>query len=114
VNSIFPHTKPKQLWIGLVEVRPLPGCEVIEETRAAFVHMAAWAASAYEYRRKIGMFLGELRLFVIAIPEAEPVEQKREREGFLEESMEEIIFEATRNPYAVIYGTFHTYDKVDA
>lgn len=73
-----------------------------------------WASNAYEYGRKVGTLVREMRLFVVGIDDAEPVDTRREREGFLEESMEDIIFEASGNPNAIMYGTFHTYEKVDA
>ena len=71
------------------------------------------AASAYEYRLKVSSLVRELRLFVLSIANAEPVEKRRAREGFLEESVEGIIFEAQGNPEATINGTFYTYEKAD-
>jgi hypothetical protein len=111
---MLPQIKPKQLWIGLVEVRPLAGCKVCDKTHGAFVNIVTWASNAYDYGRKVGALVRELRLFVVGIEDAEPVDARREREGFLEESIEDIIFEASGNPNATVYGTFHTYEKVDA
>jgi hypothetical protein len=110
---MFPQIKPKQLWIGVVEVRPLAGCNVFDETQGAFVEIVAWAASAYEYGRKVSLIVKELRLFVLAVENVEPVEQRRAREGYLEECVEDIIFEAHDNPDAITYGAFHTYEKAD-
>ena len=106
--------EPRQLWIGLVEVRPLAGCEVLDAGQGAFVEIVTWAGGGYEYGLKVGSVLGELHLFALSIADAEPVENRRNRQGFLEESLEETIFQAENNSQATICGPFHTYAKADA
>ena len=59
------------------------------------------------------MLVRKLRLFVLSIANVEPVEKRRERQGFLEESVEDIIFGAQGNPQATICGVFHIYEKND-
>lgn len=103
----------KQLWIGSVEVRPLAGCEVLDERQGAIVEIVAWAGSAYEYGVKVSCVVGDLHLFVLSIADVEPVEHRRQRQGFLEESVEEIIFKAQDDSRLVVCGTFHTYQKTD-
>ncbi len=44
--------KTKELWIGLVEVRPLEGCEVLEDAKGAFVNIVTWASNATEIKQK--------------------------------------------------------------
>ena len=109
------HTiKPKQLWIGLVEVRPLEGCDVLQDAKGAFVNMVTWAANATELKQKATLVFGELHLFVAAIENAELVEERREREGDFEDTIEDIISRAEGNPNAIIYSTFHFYKRDDA
>jgi|GEM_PF-2773246 len=115
-SSAFLYTqiKPKQLWIGAVEVRPLDGCEVLDYTQEAFVNIVTWAADAYEYGERVAKALGELRLFVMAIEAAEPVQTKRQRDGTFEVWIEEIISDAERNPNTTLCGEFYTFAKTDA
>ena len=106
--------KTKELWIGLVEVRPLEGCEVLEDAKGAFVNIVTWASNATEFKQKAKLMFGELCLFVAGIQNPEPVEVRREREGDLEDSIEDIISRAENNPNAIIYSTFHLYERDDA
>jgi hypothetical protein len=106
--------KPKQLWIGLVEVRPLEGCDILDDAKGAFVNIVTWAADADEYRRNAELVLGEQRLFVVDVARPEPVEVRRRREGDFEEAIEDIIDRAEGNPNAIIFGTFHLWEKDDA
>lgn len=106
--------KPKELWIGQVEVRPLEGCDVVNNAKGAFVNIITWSADADEYRRNAELVLGELRLFVVDVVRPEPVEARRSREGDFEEVIEDMIDRAQENPNAIIFGTFHLWEKDDA
>src|SRR5215469_14611454 len=106
--------KSKELWIGLVEVRPLEGCEVLDHAKGAFVNMVTWASNASEFKQKAQLVFGELRLFLAGIETAEPVEVRRQREGDFEESIEDIISRADNNPHAIIYSTFHLFERDNA
>lgn len=106
--------KSKRLWIGLVEVRPLEDCEVLDDAKGAFVNIVTWASNASEVRQKAELVFGGLRLFVAGIENAEPVEVRREREGDFEESIEDIISRAENNPNAMIYSTFHLFERDNA
>lgn len=103
----------KQLWIGTIEVRPLVGCELVDMSEGAIVEIVAWAGRAYEYGLSISSVVRELRLFILSVADVEPVEHRRKRQGFLEESVEEIIFKAQGDSRLVVCGTFHTYPKTD-
>jgi hypothetical protein len=113
INSSTQHGT-KQLWIGLVEARPLDGCDVLDDAKGAFVNIITWAAAADEYRRNAELVLGELQLFVVDITRPEPVELRRRREGDFEEEIEDMISRAQDNPNAIIHGTFHLWEKDDA
>ena len=103
-----------QLWIGLAEVRPLRGCDLLEDAKGAFVNIVTWARNTAEFTRKAKLVLGELRLFLVAVENSEPVDSRREREGGFAESIEDIISRAKDNPNAIIYSTFHLFEKDDA
>ena len=106
-------SESKQLWVGTVEVRPLADCELIDMSEGAIVEIVTWAAGAYEYGLMVSSLVRELRLFILSVTDVEPVEHRRKRQGFLEESLEEIIFKAEGDSRLAICGTFHTYEKTD-
>ena len=114
-NTMAAQRKSKQLWIGLVEVRPLNShSEILGDTKGAFVTIVTWASDAEEYRRNAELVIGHLGLFVAEVITPEPVELRRARtiEQF-EEEIEDIISRAQANPNAIIYGTFHTFERDD-
>ena len=107
------QTESRQLWIGLVEVRPLVGKnEILGDAKGAFVNIVTWATDRTEYRRNAELVIGDLGLFVAELVNADPVHVRR-KTGF-EEEIEEIIARAQDNPNAIIYGIFHTFERDDA
>ncbi|HKV91802.1 MAG TPA: hypothetical protein VJW20_04560 [Candidatus Angelobacter sp.] len=108
------ETNLHQLWIGLVEVRPGPNCDILDGGKGAFVNIVTWAANADEYERKARLVLDELHLDVVGVENAEPVDARRAHEGSLTDSIEDMVSRAEGNPNAIIYGTFHIYEKDNA
>lgn len=109
--------KPRQLWIGLVEVRHLNNdSEILGDTKGAFVNIVTWASDADEYRRNTELVIGHLGgLFIAEVVNSEPVEARRARtKGGFEEEIEDMISRAQDIPNAIIYGTFHTFEKDDS
>jgi len=108
--------KTKQLWIGLVKVRSQNGgSEILEDTKGAFVNIVTWASDADEYRRNAELIARRLGLFVADIENPEPVETRRKNSsGVFDEEIEDMISRAEGNPNAIIYGTFHRFDRDDA
>jgi hypothetical protein len=100
----------KQLWIGLVEVRPAGG-DVLGDAKGAFVHIVTWASDRDEYRRKADSVLARLGLFVVEVENPEPVADTRRRGTTWEEEVEDMILRAQDLPNAIIYGTFHTWER---
>ena len=100
----------KQLWIGKVEVRPLKGSTALGDAKGAFVNIVTWAQSVEEYRRNVDLVLGELRLFIVEVENPEPVSVRSEKAVF-EEDIQDMIARAQDNPNAIIYGTFHTWER---
>jgi len=110
MNRTASQAKKKQLWIGKVEVRPLKGSSTLGDAKGAFVNIVTWAQNVEEYRRNADLVLGELRLFVVEVENPEPVSVRREKAVF-EEGIEDMIARAQDNPNAIVYGTFHTWDR---
>ncbi len=112
----MPTSEIKRLWIGIVEVRPLgQNCEVLKGKRGAFVNIVTWASDPSEYRRNaekvIGTFPG---LFVSDVTDLEPVADRRARIGRFGEEIEDMISRAEDNSNAIIFGTFHTFERDEA
>jgi hypothetical protein len=109
-------SKKKQLWIGLVEVRPLAGNnEILGDAKGAFVNIVTWASNDEEYRRNAELIASKLGLFVSEIENPEPLRVRRMKTtGGLGQEIEDMISRAEDNPNAIIYGTFHTFEKDDA
>ena len=108
--------REKELWIGVVEVRPRNGPnKILCDRRGAFVNIVTWASDAADYKRKAELVIGDLGdLFVSEVVNPEPVDVRRGRTGGFREDIEDMISRAERNPDAIIYGTFHTFENEDA
>ena len=98
-----------------MEVRKQDGCEVLENEKGAFVHVVTWAMSPFEFKRKAGLVLGKLHLFVASVEDLEPYDERLKQEGPMEDDeITEIVSRAEGNPDAIIYGTFYSYEKDDS
>lgn len=105
----------KDLWIGMVEVRPgsVESNITKGEAKGAFVNIVTWASGAEEYRRNAELVLSKLGQFVVDVENPEPVSVRR-RKVIFDEEIEDMIARAQDNPNAIIYGTFHNYRRDDA
>jgi len=110
------QARGKQLWIGMVEVRPLKSTsDILGNTKGAFANIVTWASDAEDYRRNAEMVVADLGgLFVLEVVDPEPVGARRAKDVVFEEEIEDMISRAEGNPNAIIYGTFHTFEKDDA
>lgn len=106
--------KTREIWIGLAEVRPLGPDTVLEDAKGAFVNIVTWASTSAEYRNNVELILAKLKLFLVDLVNPEPVETRRSREGDFEEAIEDMIDRAQNNPKAIIYGTFHLWERDDS
>jgi hypothetical protein len=101
----------------MVEVRSLDsGSNLLDGMKGAFVNIVTWASEAEEFKRNSELVIRNLGgLFVAEVVNPEPVEVSRARtKGGFEEAIEDMISKAQDNPKAIIYGTFHTFEKDDA
>ena len=107
--------KTRALWVGRIEVRsPQPENKILEGTKGAFVDIVTWATDPEEFRRNAELVLGKLDLFIAGLDNLEPIEIREKRSRGLTEEIEEMVSRAQNNPHAIIYGTFHTYEKDDS
>jgi hypothetical protein len=98
----------RQLWIGLVELRPLPSGDLLLGAAGAFTRVVTWASNTTEYRQKAEVLAEHLNLYVMSVEGEEPVACMEGRVGLTEE-IADLISRAESNPEAILYGTFHTY-----
>ena len=95
-----------QLWIGLVEFRPVDPKSY--GAAGAFTTIVTWAPDPDGFRAKCEIIAKSLNLWVADIDASEPLAE-RMKKITLSEEMEDMIFRAERNPNAIVYGTFHRY-----
>jgi hypothetical protein len=100
--------KDPELWVGLVELRRLPGCQLLIGSAGAFTNVMTWAASVEDFRKKAETLAESLDLFVACIEGEEPLAIRQAR-GCLTEELEELVYSAESNANAILYGKFHTY-----
>lgn len=100
-----------QLWIGLVEFRPLDPKSY--GAAGAFTTIVTWASDCREFRAKCDIIADKLHMFVAGAEEVELL-SRRARKVTLTEETEDMVFRAEANPNAIIYGTFHRYQFDEA
>jgi hypothetical protein len=107
------ETSSMEIWIGLVEVRPLEGCEILDDAKGAFINVVMWATGSEDYRSKSESTVAEMKLFVVDIERPEPVIARRKREGDFCEELKDMISRSEDHPDEIVLGTFHLYSKDD-
>lgn len=95
-----------ELWIGLVEFRPLN--RAAYGAAGAFTNIVTWATNAVEFRKKAETIGATLDLYVAGVEEEEPLAARLVKAD-LDESIEDMVSRAEQNPNAIVYGTFHRY-----
>lgn len=96
--------KKPELWIGLVELRPLKR----GEGSPAITNILTWASDSEGFRTKADTIAAELEMYVIGIEGEEPLAARRERSELTEE-VKDMLSRAFSNPNAIVYGTFHEF-----
>jgi hypothetical protein len=100
-----------ELWIGLVELKPLNREEY--GAAGAFTNSITWACNATEFRKKAEVIAAEMNLYVLEVEGEEPLAE-RAKKAPLSEDLDDMIQRAESNPNAIIYGTFHCYPRNEA
>jgi hypothetical protein len=98
--------RPPELWIGLVELRPLD--RKAYGAAGAFTNIVTWASDPQGFRCKAEVIAATLNMFVVDIEGAEPLARRTEKRSMTEE-IEDMVSRAEYNPDAIVYGTFHQY-----
>jgi hypothetical protein len=95
------------MWIGLFDVRPKPGAQVLEGAIGAVVYAAAPAPDSVTFEQDVRLAAGELGLVVTQMEDAEPASASALRA--LRGGPGRLI--AGEHTGAVAWGTFHAYDN---
>jgi hypothetical protein len=98
-----------QPWIGLLELRKLPGCEIMEKP-GAFVNVITVAISDREFQDKVRRRCEEILLFVNEIGDWEPFAERVSKYEVDDELME-LSARAESPTNEVRFGTFHAYSR---
>ena len=101
----------RELWIGLVHLKPLD--RKAHDFAGAYTNVIAWAECVEGFERKAAEIAAELGFYVVEVEDAEPMKQ-RFADGSMPEEMEEMAMRAERGPDAIVYDTFHCYPFDDA
>jgi hypothetical protein len=97
---------PLELWIGLVQLKPLN--REVHGYAGAFTSIVTWACDVEGFCKKAEAIAASLGMFVVDVKEAEPLTQ-RTKSWTLSEEVEDMVRRAESNPNAIIYGAFHCY-----
>jgi hypothetical protein len=95
-----------ELWIGLVEMRPLD--RKAYGAAGAFVDILTWASNPAEFRSKAETIAATIDLCVVGVEKEQPL-SARLAKAVASEELEDMISRAEGNPNAIIWGTFHTW-----
>ena len=99
----------KQLWIGLAEVRPLPGCKLLEEAKGAYVHVMAWANDVNEFRNAVILRVAELALQLADLREIEPWAIRNSGDDPIRDEFFEMQNRIRDDIESVAFGRFHAW-----
>ena len=97
---------PSELWIGLVEIKPLD--QKAYGAAGAFTRIVTWACDVEEYKAKAATIAATLSMFVFNVENALPLIGHLKTKS-LSEELEDMVIRAESNTTAIIYGTFHRY-----
>jgi hypothetical protein len=101
----------KQIWVGLVEVKPQPGCEMLKEGKGAFVHTMAWAEDAVHFQRVLARCFDRLKMDVNGVRQPEPWVVRSQREDEDSPELLDLAEQISKDESKVAFGTFHAWLK---
>lgn len=100
--------RDQELWIGLAEVKRLPGNDVFANPYA-FVPVIAYASNPLKFRALVQRQLAERRLELLRLQDVEMVSERRKKHT-LPDELEDAIGGLNHNR-RVALGGFHTFPR---
>jgi hypothetical protein len=101
-----------KVWIGLVGVGCLPGCDALQGRAGAYVNSLAWASSAADFESAVRRDLEALGLFPFEFEDIEPFDSRVQTASPEKELYD--LAEEVRRLKETRFGTFHSYNETDA
>lgn len=103
----------KQIWVGLAEVKPQPGFEMLKEGKGAYVYTMAWAEDAVTFQCVLARCFDQLKMELVDVRQAEPwaVRSLRGDENISE--FLDLQGQISEDMSKVAFGTFHAWLKDD-
>ncbi len=103
--------RQRQIWIGIAEVTPLAGCELLTRgVKGAYVSVLAWATSVEVFPIRVAKTFREKNLVLVDIEDAEPFASFIAKWESTDEILS-IVEEVKLDPHSVRYATFHSWKK---
>jgi hypothetical protein len=96
-----------EVWIGLVEVVPRPGTDLLGSVSGAFVNFLVLATNESEYRDRVQTATSECGLKTVKIEDIEPLRMRLSRTSIDDELMS--LAEEIEKRGGFKFGTFHTF-----
>jgi hypothetical protein len=101
--------KEEELWIGLVNVKPLPQAPgALNGAAGAFVNIITWATDLATFKAKAETVAATYDVYVVEIENAESVSLRKSK-FTVDDEIEELILQAEGNEDYILCGTFHEY-----
>src|SRR6202035_1950974 len=92
-----------EIWIGLADVVPLPGCKRLGTGKGAFVKVALWANSDSDFCSKVARAISDLDLKLLELEDREPIVNRLIHSKVGEETL--LIAETAKmNPNDAVFG----------
>ncbi len=100
----------KQIWIAFAEVRPLPGCKLLEEAKGAYVHVMAWADTAEQFQKMARLRAADLSLEIVEFQDTQPWSIRNSADELRGEFFE-MQTRISTDVRSVSFGRFHAWLK---
>jgi hypothetical protein len=99
-----------EVWVGLVEVRQLPGTdhEITLSGKGTLTWVTCWASDATSFENKVSEVMAGYGLFIVDMEKVMPF-AKAEEEGIATNELLEQFEDTSKNEQFCIYGTFYNY-----
>jgi hypothetical protein len=99
-----------QVWVGLIEVRQLPGLDhqIILSGNGAFTWVTCWAIDAASYKSKVSEVMTYYGLFIAEVDDVMPFTAAEEK-GIVTDELLEQFTNTAKDENFCLYGTFHNY-----
>jgi hypothetical protein len=107
----MPKTDQPELWIGVVEVKPLD--RKAYGDAGAFTNIVTWATDQEAFMQKAETIAATLDMYVREVERMEPLVQRRKNRTLTDE-IEDMALRAESNPRAIVWKTFHRYPHDEA